>query len=228
LAGGNQVSPAPFDLETGKCLAKGFDQGQPKANHGQFVGVFRNQYPIVGGRILYSAPENVSSKGSFAVHTDRETLNMNYGGMPPAWDDNAVALVNFQHGKLTCCDADKVSERIEKGYPPRGSQKGRAILAEAFQADHAVRWQSDLGESNKFEAVSLAVCPNAVVAVVQYQRKFHSQPQWFVVAFNATDGTTYWRHEIHSHPLPGGLLVDKQGQVVVTMLNGNVLCLGRG
>ena len=53
LAGGNQVSPAGYDLDTGECLAAALTQGQPKSNNGQFVGTFRGEHAIVGGRILF-------------------------------------------------------------------------------------------------------------------------------------------------------------------------------
>ncbi len=225
LASGNQVSPAPFDLQTGECLAGSFDQGQPKTNNGQYVGVFRDGHAIVGGRILYSAPQNVSTKGSFHVISGNRTTTLNFGGIPPAWDDNSLVLVNYQHGQMICCDADKVEARMQQGSRQAATRR-RSNLADAFAANGAVRWQSNLGESDKFEAVSLAVCPNAVVAVVQYQQKFRAQPQWFVVAFNTENGSTLWRQEIRAEPLPGGLLVDRDGQVVVTMVNGTVLCLG--
>lgn len=229
FAGGNQVSPAPFDLETGECLAKPFDQGRPKANNGQFAGVLLNDFPIIGGRVLYSAPSNVSTKGSFVTFVKNQPLRLNFGGIPAAWSETTVALVNFKHGKLTCCDADKVAERLSKGYDkdPKTGRRRRTNLATAFARDKAIRWQSDLGESNKFEAVSLAICPNAVVAIVQNQQKARAQPQWYAVAFNAKNGATLWRHELRNDPLPGGLLIDRNGQVIVTMLDGSVLCLGQ-
>ena len=230
LAGGNQVSPAAFDLKTGECLSATFDQGQPKANAGRFVGVFDDRHAIVGGRVLYSAPQNVATKGSFQVTTKQRPLPLNYGGIPPAWNDETVTLVNFRHGKLTCCDADGVAARIEKGFPPPTAERPRhwISLADLFEADGAIRWESDLNEPDKFEVLSLAVCPASVVTVVQYQHRARSQPQWFVGAFNAENGTPYWfwRRELPSEPLPGGLLVDKDGQVVLTMLNGDVICLG--
>ena len=35
---------------------------------------------------------------------------MNFGGVPPAWDDQTVALVNFKQGKLTCLDTESAVE----------------------------------------------------------------------------------------------------------------------
>ncbi|HUT88575.1 MAG TPA: PQQ-binding-like beta-propeller repeat protein [Thermoguttaceae bacterium] len=230
LAGGNQVSPARFELATGKCLAAPFDQGQPKANAGRFVGVFADKVAIAGGRVLYSSPRNVATKGSFVASTDRGAFTLNFGGVPPSWDDDTFALVNFQDGKLACCDAARVAERIEQGFPSSpGARPGHwRALADVFATDGAVRWQSDLNEPNKFEVHSLAVCPESVVAVVQYQNRARAQPQWALAAFKADDGTPiwFWRHDLPGEPLPGGLLVDRHGQVVVTMLDGRVLCFG--
>ena len=229
LAGGNQVSPAPFDLTTGECLAAAFDQGQPKMNNGHFVGLLADQFPLVGGRILYSAPQNVSTKGSFTVSAKNRRYELNYGGIPPAWNESVVALVNFKYGKLTCFDAAKVVNRIEEGLPAPGPGQSRFNnnVAAALANDGALLWQSDLGGSEKFEAISLAICPNAVVAVVQLQQQFRAQPEWQVVAFKTTNGQQLWRQPLNGEPLPDGLLVDRDGQVIITMIDGSTICLGR-
>jgi outer membrane protein assembly factor BamB len=230
MAGGNQVNPARFDLATGKCLNEPFDQGHPKANHGKFVGLLFESYPIAGGRILYASPENVANKDSFVVDSGRGVHPLNYGGIPPAWSDETIALVNFRDGKLTCCDASKVADRIEKGPTPpeRPGPRFWYGLANEFDRDGAVRWVSDLGEPDEFEVVSLAVCPDAVVAVVKFQPRHQAYPQWSVAALRSQDGTElwFWRHNLPSTPLPGGLLVGREGQVVVTMLDGSVLSFG--
>ena len=220
LAGGNQVSPAPFDLETGECLAEPFDQGRPKANHGQFVGMFGGKFPIVGGRILYSAPENVANKESFVILTGPTSVRINYGGIPPTWNEDTAALVNFKHGKVTCCDVSIILEHLASI-----AEVSPWDLSHALESTGAVRWQSDLGQSQKFEAISLVLTPDAAVAVVQHQNNYRAQQQWFVVALDTKEKGTLWRHEIYRDPLPGGLLIDKQGQVIVTMLDGSVHCL---
>jgi len=84
-----------------------------------------------------------------------------------------------------------------------------------------------MGQPNKFEAVSLVVCPTSIVAVVKYQERHRAHPRWFVAAFSSQDGAPYWfwRHTLPSKPLPGGLLVGREGQVIVTMLDGSVVSL---
>ncbi len=155
-------------------------------------------------------------------------MTLCYGGVPPAWDETSIALVNFLHGKLTCADAEKVSEQLSRSSDnqSRPIAGARRSLADDFAATGALRWQSDLGESNKFEAISLVVCPNAIVAVIQQQQKNRAQPQWYVAAFDKAKGRKLWQQEINGKPLPDGLLVDRDGQIVVTMLDGSLLCLG--
>jgi outer membrane protein assembly factor BamB len=236
LAGGNQISPAGFDLKTGKSLDPPKTRGVPQSNNGRFVGVFGGNHVIAGGRILYSAAQNVSTKGSFAIVTKREgqagsrNQTLSYGGIPPAWDDDLLALVNFKNGKLTTCDAEKLSARIASGLKKKvqpADRRGRSNLAASMKTDGTIRWESDLGESNKFEAISLAICPNAIVAVVQFQQRARAQPVWQVVAFNRQQGKPYWRAMLNQEPIPGGLLVDRDGRVVVSMLNGDIVSLGR-
>jgi len=223
LAGGNQVSPAPFNTKTGKLNAKPFAQGQPKANNGSFVGVFNEKSAIVGGRILYSAVDNVATKGSYVAFTDKGAFTMNFGGVPPAWDDKTMVMVNFKHGSIQCYDSQRVLEKMEEGYKnnkntDRPQVRRRLNLAQELH-DEGGRWESNFGESNKFEAVSLVVCPNAVVAVVRNQQKFRSQTQWYVAALNIKNGNQIFRHELPGDPLPGGLLVGRDGQIIVTMID---------
>lgn len=225
MAGGNQVSPARFDIRTGKYLNQTFTQGNPKANHGKFVGVFLGDNPIAGGRALYASAENVANKDSFVVHNGRRVLPMNYGGIPPAWNDDTVALVNFRDGKLVCCEGAKARERIAEGLPQTAApaQRRWLSLADAVKGDNGIRWTTDLDEQ-EFEAVSLAVCPASVVAVVKYQQRIRAHAEWYLMAFNSRNGAPYgfWRYRLPSRPLPGGLLVGRDGQIVLTMLNGDV------
>ena len=228
LSGGNQVSPAPFDIASGQCQAGPISQGHPKSNNGRFCGMFLGQHPIVGGRILFSAADNVSTKGSYTLTAGNRALTFSFGGIPPAWDDSSVALVNFLYGKLTCCDTEKVLAHLSDPPAPGPADRvGRRNLADDFAASGAVNWQTNLGESNKFAALSMVVCPNAIVAVVQQQQKNRAQPQWYVAAFDKKKGHRMWQHEIIGKPLPDGLLVDRDGNIVVTMLDGSLVCVGK-
>ena len=229
LAGGNQVSPARFDLRTGQCSARSFDQGKPKANNGQYVGVLKGDTVIVGGRILHSAPENVSTKGSFQMYNKKRGLRLNYGAIPPAWDNDTVAFVNYKRGRLTACDTDTIISRItqETAIDTRRTDRNRLVtLAQLLEVQRGTRWQTEMKQFDEFEVVSIALCPNAVVSVAQYQIRNRAQSQWWILAFDRETGKQILRREIRGEPLPGGLLINRRGQAIVSMLDGNILCFG--
>ena len=86
------------------------------------------------------------------------------------------------------------------------------------------RWTApDVTGSN---ALSVALAPNAVLAVCEVQPAGRETPKWAVVALDAKDGKPMWRQRLPSRPLPGGLLVDRGGQVIVACQNGQVVCFG--
>jgi len=229
LAGGNQVSPARYDLATGACEAR-VRGGGPRANAGRFVGVFRGESAIIGGRILYSSPRNVSTKGSFAALTPGGARTLAFGGIPPAWNDKTAALVNMKRGKLVCCDADTLAARLGKGGDRRPTDRPGGgwlrTIVDALRKNGELRWESDLGGAGDFEVLSLAVAPNAVVAVVSLKERFRAHPERYVVAFGAAKGRALFRQRIPGEPLPGGLLIDRDGRIVVTLLDGRVACWG--
>jgi outer membrane protein assembly factor BamB len=231
MAGGNQVSPARFDLETGKCLNQSFAQGQPKAHHGRFVGVFMNQYPLAGGRALYASPKNVANKDRFEVIRKGLPVPLNFGGVPPAWNGDVVAMVNYRYGNLKCYDSVKVARRVRQGLPSGDDSTPRSrrfyLFSDAFDADDALVWETDLGAPKKFETVSLALTPDWVATVVRIQTRGQAHPRWQALALDAQDGTpvSSWRHDLTGEPLPGGLAIGREGQLIVTMLDGSVCSL---
>lgn len=229
MAGGNVVSPARFDLDTGQCLESPRQQGRPQANGGRFVGVFNGERVIAGGRILYSSPQNVSTKGSFAVWSaDRQSMPLNFGGIPPAWNDTALAVANFKYGRITTLDVPTLATKIQEGFD--ASEKKRRGLTRTLVSVMSTRakvlWQSSLDHSTEFEPLSVALAPNAVVAVARHQDQRRAVPQFILTALNSEDGEQMFQIELPAEPLPGGLIVDRNGHVVVAMLDGGVACFG--
>ena len=92
------------------------------------------------------------------------------------------------------------------------------------------------------DTVSLALAQNMALAVYETRGYESNQSQWSVAAINLTDGSTIWEHDLNpwgylgsrdsmvntiSQPaLPGGILVDREGRVVVILENGFVVCFG--
>ena len=122
-----------------------------------------------------------------------------------------------------------VVAQLEQGRSERPSDRRRRVnLTDALREAGKVRWETNLGDGNKFEVVSLVVSPNAILAVNKQQAKFRARPQWYLTALNVNNGKSRWQRQLSGQPLPGGLLVDQGGQVVVAMLDGRLLCFGPG
>jgi outer membrane protein assembly factor BamB len=62
-----------------------------------------------------------------------------------------------------------------------------------------------------------AVCPNAVVVATNSM----------VLALNPTTGHILWSHPLPTSPVTWGMAVDREGRIVLTLEDGQVLCLER-
>ena len=227
LAGGNVISPASYDLKTGKSLDQARDNGHPQSNGGKFVGTFHDDYTIFGGRILYSSPRNVSTKGNFQVRLPNNGVQvLNWGGIPPAWNENLMVVANFKFGRITAIDPGKLVERMTNRNRDPNAPRNRFAnnLVNAMVSKSEDRWQSNLGDSSRFEPVSFAVTPTAVLAVARIQDLRRAKPAWSLVSLAHADGSPHYLVELPGDPLPGGLLVDRAGRIVVTLLDGSLVC----
>lgn len=227
LAGGNVVSPASFDLKSGKSLDRARAQGQPQSNGGKFVGVFHEEFAIAGGRILYASPRNVSTKGSFSVWSPgKRSQTLNYGGIPPAWNKDTLATANFKYGPVIALDAANLLVRFKKGLQNPDAPRNRFAnnIVNSMTTRSEDRWRTNLGDLSKFETVSLAVTPNAVVAVAKFQDLRRAKPLWTLLVLASQNGRPMAQQPLQGDPLPGGLLIDRNGRVIVTMLDGSLVC----
>ncbi|MEM7145219.1 MAG: PQQ-binding-like beta-propeller repeat protein [Verrucomicrobiota bacterium] len=230
LAGGNVVSPATYNLETGECFNPAPKGGQPQSNAGKFVGSYNDDFVINGGRILYSSPRNVSTKGSFNISTTRgRGLTLNYGGIPPAWNNDLLVLANFKYGSVTAIDAETLSERLAEGFQPDATPRNRFRnnLATFFSSRAEERWQSDVGNFDNFEPVSLVLTPNAAITVAKFQTLTSARGRWYLTAFTPDEGRQTFQIQLDREPLPGGLAVDRDGRVIVTFLDGSLAAFAR-
>jgi outer membrane protein assembly factor BamB len=73
-----------------------------------------------------------------------------------------------------------------------------------------------LWSTERKESVAIAVCKNAVVIANKSE----------IVALSLKDGGILWSQPVSSSPVPWGLAVDRNGNVVVSLENGQVLCFG--
>ena len=57
----------------------------------------------------------------------------------------------------------------------------------------------------------------------RYQDLTRARPLWFLVALAPEDGRCIFQQELPGDPLPDGLLVDRDGRIVISLLDGSLV-----
>ena len=216
MPGGNVVSPAAFDLETGQyCGVTPRSEGDPRANRGEEIGVFRGEYVVFGGRLRYSATESIVNPGYFlgfeAPRRERAPRPMFLcgGKAIPAWDGEGVVFVEGRNTVPKYCAAKAV--------------------ADFLRGKHGKRPPKPMWEATKLEGrdvIALALTPKAVLVVSEVAVERSIRSRWIVSRLDRKSGALTWEQDLPGAALHGGLLVDREGRVIVALRDGSVVCLG--
>jgi outer membrane protein assembly factor BamB len=196
LASGTSISPAVYNLTNGKCL----NDPKPLAN-------CVSQSPR-GWELSLLGEQVVACGKPFYAHNvfDNTVFNKVFltlnGGRDIAW------VSNQNNKKVFCFD----------GINRPLLRQRMANPGNRFNIDWKKLGIKDkpLWSFNCKESVALAVCNNAVVVANRTE----------IVALDLKDGEVLWSQPVSSPPVPWGLAVDRNGNVVVSLENGQVLCFG--
>jgi outer membrane protein assembly factor BamB len=207
LAGGNIVSPAEYDLKTGQYLGKAPKDGSPESNRGEEIGVMGGCL-VFGGRLRYSATENVVNPGAFALRTKSGTdIHLSGGMTAPVWDDDLVLLAR------------------DRESPPSAYDTGEILnTAKSVKFFPGQKWR--LSRIKECRTLALALAKNAAVAVCQSPRERDYRPRYQLIAVDRSTGQTMFDVETGSEPRQNGLAIDSEGRILLTMAGGSVRCYG--
>jgi outer membrane protein assembly factor BamB len=215
MPGGNVISPAAYDLNTGEYAGGGPGDGSPRVNRGEEIGVLAEHCLVLGGRLRYSSRENIVDPGDFCALTIKPgkgtgpPATLNTGKVPPAWNGNKVVFVDGRHTVPFCCTIESRKTPPSQGDPRWEPQ---------------ALWRADwLRES---DTNSVAVAGNAVLVVCEVPQPRQLASRWRLRCLNVEDGRRVWERDLPSAAAMGGLLVDRDGRVIVVMENGSMVCFG--
>ena len=215
MPGGNVISPAVYDLATGEYLGDDARDGSPQTNRGEEIGTIGEDFIIQGGRLRYSAATNIVNPGFFSAHsaTVKEgvgpAIKLNDGKIPPSWNSERYVYVDGPSKPLLSWDMGQLREYLVSG-------EGR----------HLPRVEWTAAALKKYDTVSLALARNGLVAVCEEPVARSLKTDWSVNGIDCGDGTLLWSEDLPSPALPGGLSIDGEGRLVISLLDGSVVCYG--
>ncbi|MCX6904058.1 MAG: PQQ-binding-like beta-propeller repeat protein [Verrucomicrobia bacterium] len=206
LAGGNAVSPAIYDLQDGRCLNEPGKLGQRVNNN--IPGSFSprgNELYLVGKRVMVSGKPHYAHP-LYPVY-DNQVFNKS---LLAKSQDRAILWQNNQ--RLACFPADQpgLEEKVLASW-----DRPRTLNLKPV-------WEIQCKDS-----LALAVGPNAVVVARPSELAaydLHDGTLLWTQPLPASPGTLLWTQPLPASPVPWGLCATRDGRLVVTLENGQVLC----
>ena len=203
LASGTSVSPAVYTVANGKCLNDPAPLARCESHspRGWELSLLADQV-VACGKPFYAHPK-------YDVF-DNTVFNKVF--LVPSGDRDIVWVCNQNNRRVMCFD--HIDRKLLR--------KSMANPGNRFNVD----WRK-LGIKDKplwsyppvadKDSAALAVCSNAVLV----GRKSE------IVALNPKNGKILWSQPVPSAPVTWGLAVDRDGRVIVTLKDGQVLCFGQ-
>lgn len=198
LAGGNAVSPGVYAIQDGTCLNDPAALADCQSTSPRGWELFlMGQRVIACGKPFYAHPQI-----PVYDHTvTKKALHASNGQRDIVWLDKR---------QIRCyapLDTEVLSQCVTNEEIPRHITQA---WGEFKVADQPL-WQQNVPSS-----VAIAVGPNGVV--VADAKK--------VTALALKDGEPLWQQALPAAPVPWGMAVDRKGRVILTLVDGRVLCLG--
>jgi len=205
MAGGTSVSPAVYDLADGKCLNDPAPLKLCGSTTPRGQELFKAGDKVVAcGMPLYAHPE-------YPVYDPTVTNKM----LHTSANGRDVVLINNR--KIMCFN--NIDKQILNNSVFDPAKEPFHISAGWGKLDIE---DKPLWEYDCEEAVAMARCENAVVIAVKSYGGTISAG-----ALNLQDGKQLWGHVLPCSPVPWGLAVDRDGRIIVTLKDGQVLCFGQ-
>ncbi len=223
MPGGNIISPACYSLKDGKCLSRSVGNGSPRANRGEEIGVLGGDYLIFGGRLQYSGIRNYVNPAAFTiakVGNGRigKAIHIGFGKIPSAWSAEKFVMANGPLSMPACIDSGALVEHLEKA--------SQMNLRQQYRYANTLKKNWTAQELKDSDTVAFVIAKNAILAAIQEQRPRSLSSNWTLAGLNPETGKVMWRKRLASAVLPGGLLVDRHGRIIVVHEDGSVSCFG--
>ena len=225
MAGGNAVSPAVYDISNGKCLNDPADLPNCESTSPRGWELF-----LVGRRVIacgspfYSHPDI-----PVYDHTvNKKLLHASTGRHDIVWLNNSKLLCYepLDRDALSRCVTDKkIPRHITQAWgkfsipeKPRWQHDCPGSVAIAVGKDAVV-----IADGSRVAALELA----GVVPSADQARNPRGPANMRARRAEVTvqDPKELWSHSLPAAAVPWGMAVDRSGRVILTLVDGQVLCI---
>jgi len=245
MAGGNFISPAGFNLKTG-ALNLSKDQGLgTTTRRGTEMLAFGNEFLIAGGPLMYSPIAEINpqktGKGKVVsivkVRADGKVVSpeieLPASIYAPVWDGK-IFIVENKTKKGSCLSAYKfgeVKELISTIVDEYSSKwkGGRTnfITSKAIKGGKPFLPEKKLWTLNTGAPLSMALTSNALVFVNALTNRKTSKATFTLTAISKDDGKEIWTQQLSDMPLYNAICVTRNGDIVVSTVDGKISCYGQ-
>jgi len=242
MAAGTVSWPASFDLKTGQLDP--VPTGAPGA-YGSEVAIFADRFLLFGGRRLISRYDErlntgrtdgfrfVGLKDSNAQKPIAQIINPST--LPPVWDSELTVVTRWFNEKLSGWNTSKLKTYLDETMahapagalqvtPPEMEMWTKSTTPPPMQLWGAL--PGPLPRSQEFSATVLAA--NAVLAAYAVIAKDDNAPPptCQLAALDRTSGKELWAVPLPCEPIFNGICVDRDGQILVVLRDGSMVCYG--
>jgi outer membrane protein assembly factor BamB len=147
-----------------------------------------------------------------------KAMHIGNGKIPPAWSPEIFVTANGPHSLPMCVDSASIVNHLEKAKP--ADLRRRPWYAGTLERKWTVK------EIQDSDAVAFVIAKNAVITALEQQRPRSLSSNWTLAGLNPETGKVMWSKRLRSAVLPGGLLVDRHGRIIVVHEDGSVSCFG--
>ena len=199
LAGGNAISPAVYDQRDGHCLndPKPLALCESTSPRGWELSLVGDRV-VACGKPYYSRPDL-----EVYDHTvTKKILHTSVGDRDIVWLNNQQLMCfdPISRQQLNRCVSDeKIARHITQAWGE-------------FKVDQKPHWGFNTTGGN-----AIGVAQNAAVLTIGDN----------VVAVNIQSGKPMWKHKLPAPAVPWGLAITRDGSVVVTLTDGQIVCVSR-
>ena len=250
MAGGGWVGRVCYDLADGKMAPPDFTGGPFDRNPAAEIGIFADRFIFLGGSVLYrGASEQRQSKShTLGLMALDETGRAQYpeniiadSCITPAWDTGNLVLTSDRDGcTLMSLDVRQLVARLdqmphkplaEKCFQRPSRMSARLSLNTPGDPVPAARQPELKLWEQPCRTYGLVLTPHTVVVLREAPWKVRypalADRSWSVAALDRTNGQVFWEVKLPGEPMLNGVCLDRAGNIIVTLSNGAVVCVGQ-